>query len=88
MSAPGKGRPAKERSTAVLDVRGLQWASEQNIAAAAAARSPQEATGRGGLAEMSMASMVADMRNRFGVAALFSVPILVWSPIGRGPAAC
>src|SRR5262249_53006952 len=32
---------------------------------------------------MSMSSMVADMRNRFLVAALFSVPILLWSPIGR-----
>ena len=33
--------------------------------------------------EMSMDHMVADMRNRFLVAALFSVPILLWSPIGR-----
>jgi len=33
--------------------------------------------------EMSMAAMVADMRNRFLVAALFSIPILLWSPIGR-----
>jgi Cu2+-exporting ATPase len=30
-----------------------------------------------------MAGMVADMRNRFLVAAIFSVPILLWSPIGR-----
>jgi P-type Cu2+ transporter len=30
-----------------------------------------------------MAAMVADMRNRFLVAAIFSVPILLWSPIGR-----
>ena len=30
-----------------------------------------------------MAGMVADMRNRFLVAALFSVPLLLWSPIGR-----
>jgi P-type Cu2+ transporter len=33
--------------------------------------------------DMSMASMVTDMRNRFLVAALFSVPIVLWSPIGR-----
>ncbi|MEU6726539.1 heavy metal translocating P-type ATPase [Nonomuraea wenchangensis] len=33
-------------------------------------------------AGMSMASMVADMRNRFLVAALFSLPIVLWSPIG------
>jgi Cu2+-exporting ATPase len=32
---------------------------------------------------MSMAAMIADIRNRFLVAAVFSVPILVWSPIGR-----
>jgi len=32
---------------------------------------------------MSMDAMVADMRNRFLVAALFSIPILLWSPIGR-----
>ena len=32
---------------------------------------------------MSMASMVADMRNRFLVAVLFSIPIVLWSPIGR-----
>jgi Cu2+-exporting ATPase len=176
-------RPSKERSTAVLDVRGLQWASEQNIVAAVLcrrpgvlevavnpvaqtatvvfdpartslaelrrcvikcgyhcagqsvpahvcdpmaepdppapraaavavvpgpgvplrgpapaahdghavppvtrdgqARAPHEAMGHGGQREMSMAAMVADMRNRFVVAAVFSVAVLVWSPIGR-----
>jgi P-type Cu2+ transporter len=39
--------------------------------------------GHGGAAGMSMDAMVADMRNRFLVAAIFSVPILLWSPIGR-----
>ncbi|HEX3669948.1 MAG TPA: cation transporter, partial [Acidimicrobiia bacterium] len=33
--------------------------------------------------DTSMASMVTDMRNRFLVAALFSIPIVLWSPIGR-----
>jgi P-type Cu2+ transporter len=33
--------------------------------------------------DVSMASMVTDMRNRFLVAALFSIPIVLWSPIGR-----
>src|SRR2546423_14372187 len=33
--------------------------------------------------DMSMASMVTEMRNRFFVAALFSIPIVLWSPIGR-----
>jgi Cu2+-exporting ATPase len=32
---------------------------------------------------MSMEAMVRDMRNRFLVAALLSIPILLWSPIGR-----
>jgi P-type Cu2+ transporter len=44
---------------------------------------PDEVMGHGGHGEMSMAEMVRDMRNRFIVAALFSVPILLWSPIGR-----
>jgi Cu2+-exporting ATPase len=43
---------------------------------------PHDVTGNGGHAEMSMAAMVADMRNRFLVAALFSIPILLWSKIG------
>src|SRR3546814_4510720 len=34
-------------------------------------------------AGMSMADMVADMRRRFLIAALFSIPVLLWSPIGR-----
>ena len=46
-------------------------------------RSPEEVMGHGGHGAMSMAEMVADMRNRFLVAALFSVPIVLWSPIGR-----
>ncbi len=45
--------------------------------------SPHEAMGHGGHGAMSMADMVRDMRNRFLVAALLSVPILLWSPIGR-----
>src|SRR3982075_3252568 len=45
--------------------------------------SPQDAMGRRGHSAMSMDSMVQDMRNRFLVAALLSVPILLWSAIGR-----
>jgi P-type Cu2+ transporter len=48
-----------------------------------ALRSPHEMMGHGGHGGMSMEAMVADMRNRFVVAALFSIPILLWSPIGR-----
>jgi Cu2+-exporting ATPase len=46
-------------------------------------RSPQEVMGHGGHVGMSMDVMVRDMRNRFLVAAVLSVPILLWSPIGR-----
>ena len=45
--------------------------------------SPHELMGHGGHAGMSMDAMVRDMRNRFLVAALLSIPILLWSPIGR-----
>src|SRR2546422_10488358 len=45
--------------------------------------SPHEVMGHGGHAEMSMDAMVQDMRNRFLVAAVVSVPILLWSAIGR-----
>ena len=48
-----------------------------------AIKSPHEMMGHGGHAGMSMDAMIRDMRNRFLVAALFSVPILLWSPIGR-----
>ncbi|WP_331452718.1 heavy metal translocating P-type ATPase [Streptomyces sp. SS162] len=45
--------------------------------------SPDEVMGHGGHAGMSMAAMVADMRNRFLVALVFSIPIVIWSPIGE-----
>jgi P-type Cu2+ transporter len=48
-----------------------------------AAHSPEDMMGHGGHGAMSMDEMVADMRNRFLVAALFSIPIVLWSPIGR-----
>jgi len=46
-------------------------------------RPPHEVMGHGGHAEMSMDAMAGDMRNRFLVAAVLSVPILLWSSIGR-----
>jgi len=45
--------------------------------------SPHEAMGHGGHAGMSMDAMAADMRNRFLVAAVLSVPITLYSPMGR-----
>src|SRR3989440_2272967 len=44
---------------------------------------PSEAMGHGGHAGMSMEAMVRDMRNRFLVALVFSIPIVLWSPVGR-----
>ncbi|MBI5106333.1 MAG: heavy metal translocating P-type ATPase [Solirubrobacterales bacterium] len=49
----------------------------------AAHRSPDEVMGHGGHGDMSMAGMVRDMRNRFVVAAVFAVPIMLWSEMGR-----
>src|SRR5437763_3367890 len=46
-------------------------------------RSPHDLMGHGGDGEMSMGSMARDMRVRFLVAAVLSVPILLWSAIGR-----
>ncbi|MCZ3388042.1 MAG: heavy metal translocating P-type ATPase [Actinomycetia bacterium] len=52
--------------------------------AAPAAMTAQDAMGHGGHhGGMSMDAMVADMRRRFLVAAALSVPILLYSPIGR-----
>jgi Cu2+-exporting ATPase len=49
-----------------------------------AAPTPQDAMGHGGHhGGMSMDDMVRDMRNRFIVAAVLSIPVLLWSPIGR-----
>jgi Cu2+-exporting ATPase len=50
----------------------------------AGAKNSQEVMGHGsGHGGMSMDSMVGDMRNRFLVAAILSVPITLLSPIGR-----
>jgi Cu2+-exporting ATPase len=44
---------------------------------------PQEMMGHGGHAGMSMDHMIRDMRNRFLVALVLSIPIMLWSPMGR-----
>ncbi len=56
---------------------------EGHARAPAAAPSAHEMMGHGGHGTTSMDAMVADMRRRFLVAAAFSIPILLWSPIGR-----
>jgi P-type Cu2+ transporter len=51
----------------------------------AAARADEaDGHGHGGHAGMSMAAMVADMRNRFLVALTFTIPIVLWSGVGSG----
>jgi Cu2+-exporting ATPase len=52
-------------------------------AAAPAVPTPHEMMGHGGHAAMSMDDMVRDMRNRFLVALVLSIPIMLWSPMGR-----
>jgi Cu2+-exporting ATPase len=54
--------------------------AEEDIASAPHAA---HAMGHGGHGAMSMDDMARDMRNRFLFAAVFSIPILLWSPIGR-----
>lgn len=52
--------------------------------ASGAPMSAQETMGHGGHhGGGSMADMVRDMRNRFLVALVLSIPIILWSPIGR-----
>jgi Cu2+-exporting ATPase len=52
--------------------------------AAAARAEAADGHGHGGHAGMSMASMVADMRNRFLVSLSFTIPIVLWSGVGSG----
>lgn len=75
-------QPAGARRAMVLEGEAALARAEAR-AGEEAGPSPHEMMGHGGHAGESMAAMVRDMRNRFLVAAVFSVPILLWSPIGR-----
>ncbi|MGN6175046.1 MAG: heavy metal translocating P-type ATPase, partial [Streptosporangiaceae bacterium] len=77
-AAPGHGEHAAHVMPA-----GETAPPPHEMAAGEGMPSPHEMMGHGGAAGMSMDAMVRDMRNRFLVAAIFSVPILLWSPIGR-----
>ncbi|HYO04248.1 MAG TPA: heavy metal translocating P-type ATPase [Mycobacterium sp.] len=57
--------------------------AEHSRPAAGVARSSQDMMGHGGGHGMSMDGMVRDMRNRFLVALALSIPIMLWSPMGR-----
>jgi Cu2+-exporting ATPase len=72
-----------EHAGHVMPEQGLTTPSE-HTGHGAVQRTSQETMGHGGgHAGMSMQSMIRDMRNRFVVAAVLSVAIVLWSPIGR-----
>ena len=75
--------PSAPEADTAIDHAGHRTSIPDSTAKPEAARSPHEAMGHGGHGAMSMAAMVADMRNRFLVAVLFSIPIVIWSPIGE-----
>jgi len=83
VAGAGPGVHLQAPAKAAHDGHAVASVTHEGRTAAAPARSPHDAMGHGGHGEMSMAAMVADMRNRFLVAAVFSVTVLVWSPIGR-----
>jgi Cu2+-exporting ATPase len=69
---------------AEMDHAGMKPAEMDPAKTPSVALSPHEAMGHGShQGGMSIAEMAVDMRRRFLVAALLSVPILLWSPIGR-----
>ena len=67
-----------------MDHTGMDHTGVGQPAAPSKPLSPNEAMGHGSHhAGMSIADMAKDMQWRFLVAAILSVPILLWSPIGR-----
>ena len=77
VGAPARVRPGRRARARVAADAGTR-------ATAGTSGRRTEAMGHGGHhAGMSMDDMVRDMRNRFLVAAVLSIPILLWSPIGR-----
>ncbi|MEU8108345.1 heavy metal translocating P-type ATPase [Nonomuraea muscovyensis] len=80
---PGKDAARRHGATAVHDEHPPVHVAHPPAPREEQVPSPDEAMGHGGHDGMSMEAMVADMRNRFLVAALLSVPIMIWSPMGR-----
>jgi Cu2+-exporting ATPase len=77
---------AADRGQSVHAAAGAHAPAHEHAAQVAApgpATTHEQTTGHGGHAAMSMEDMERDLRNRFLVAAVLSVPILLWSPIGR-----
>ncbi|WP_068163221.1 heavy metal translocating P-type ATPase [Rhodococcus phenolicus] len=85
--APGPGAPAPRPHPAHGHVEQQGPAGKEHRPHAghemAGGHTEQEMMGHGGHAGMSMDAMVRDMRNRFLVALLLSIPIMLWSPMGR-----
>lgn len=86
MGEPGVGHHGHAGRATTAPEHGDHEADAGQAAAGhdGAGHAPQDVMGHGGHhAGMSMDDMARDMRNRFLVAVLLSVPILLWSPIGR-----
>lgn len=84
--AGGQHRAAATRTVEGGHADGVQGARHDHHGGGhgSSAPSPHEAMGHGGHhGDGSMADMVRDMRNRFLVAAVLSVPITLYSMIGR-----
>ncbi len=77
------GRDQQQSVHAAADAHAPAPEHAGHMAAHGPATTHDDAMGHGGHAGMSMDDIVRDMRNRFLVAAVLSVPILLWSPIGR-----
>ncbi|WP_406307602.1 heavy metal translocating P-type ATPase [Streptomyces sp. NBC_00885] len=80
-----EGRTAREAAPTAPPERAehVESAAPEAPTEAEQVPSPHELMGHGGHEAMSMTAMVADMRNRFLVALVFSIPIVIWSPIGE-----
>ncbi|MFW0796966.1 heavy metal translocating P-type ATPase [Gordonia sp. CPCC 205515] len=78
MGEPGAGTAPMPAAESVLGDRDVDAGIEAH-----AEHTAQEAMGHGGHAGMSMDAMVRDMRNRFLVALVLSIPIMLFSPMGR-----
>jgi Cu2+-exporting ATPase len=74
--APAAGPAGHEHATAAIEAAAHDHAAMQRADDA-------HGHGHGGHAGMSMEAMVRDMRNRFLVAFVLAIAIMVWSPMGE-----
>ena len=83
VSADGDAHAGHAVHGSAVDRTAVEYTDHSGHGATPEQASPHDAMGHGGHAGMSMTDMVADMRRRFITAAALSVPILLYSPIGR-----